>query len=464
MRQHTLSKPKPRSCRVRHSLPTIWPQRSTVHVHALTLTTHRESPKPNAQLLILHISCHPTSFYATPVYTMAFLRDLSERVWSYVSPRKTQQRRDKPFKVPTVPLKVRPAKEVAMTPQTKVGHWQIPTPTSVTSVDETLLPPSPPISAGANELDGDTLTFDTPEPRRKESLEDVWDANEETLVVDDGQYMEQQKTYSREQERMRREVQARELREAGWTEDAVFLFQKLGMRGFEPLLPDGWINDFPSLPVDLFTHNDNKAFVKAESACDFRAQRALEHLFNLGPFARDAVLTNAPVRTPEYHIRRCVKRYNQWATKDSGVNHIWKNLSLFEIVTCNKFTSSQILERKMIRKLRMLHDGWNEAFDTYDKQNSSDPSYIPAPEETPALYGVIASHTVMAFVSYVLPTEASGKASLRTVAMFDFSNEGYDVWNSLAIAIFIIHCRNRMKQLKEFLPESVVVQSHDPDL
>jgi len=176
------------------------------------------------------------------------------------------------------------------------------------------------------------------------------------------------------------------------------------------------------------------------------------------------VLTNAPLRTPEHHIHRSVKKYNQWATKDSDVSHIWKDLSLFETVTCDKFTSSHIAEQRMVRKLGKLHNRWNEAFDTYDKENSSDPNHVAAPEETPTLYGVIASHTVMAFVSYVAATEANAKASLRMIAMFDFSEEGYDVWNSLAIAIFIVHCRNRMKQLKEFLPEPVIVHPRDPDI
>jgi hypothetical protein len=199
---------------------------------------------------------------------MVSLRDLSQAVWSFVSPRKTQQRRDKPFKVPALPLKAKVAKDVAMTPQTKIGHWQVQTPSSAGSVDEVVQPVSPPLSARLyDEFDGDTLVHESVEEAPEESNEDDWNANEETLVVDDGQYMEAaQKGMDAEQEVLRREVQGRELREAGWTEDAVFLFQKLGMRGFEPLLPADWVNDFPTLPVDLFTHNPNKAFIKAESS------------------------------------------------------------------------------------------------------------------------------------------------------------------------------------------------------
>ncbi|KAF2688170.1 hypothetical protein K458DRAFT_295431 [Lentithecium fluviatile CBS 122367] len=397
---------------------------------------------------------------------MAFLRDLSERVWSYVSPRKTQQRREKPFKVPAIPIKAKPAKDVAMTPQTKIGHWQTKTPGSIGSVDNTLLPPTPPTSAQPHDdLEGDTLIHDSVEEAPKESSDESgWDANEETLVVDDGEFMEQQKSIDREKERVRQEIQGRELREAGWPEDAVFLFQKLGLRGFEPLLPDDWVNDFPSLPVDLFTHNENKAFIKAKAGGDYRAQRALEDLFNLGPYARDAVLTNAPIRTPEYHIGRSVKKYKQWAMKDADLAHIWKNLSLYETVTCDKYTPSYVAEQKMVSKLAKLQDKWNDAFETYEQENINAPNYVPAPEWVPTLYGVIASHTVMALVSYIAPTEVNGQGALRMIAMFDFSQEGYDVWNSLAISIFLIHVRNRMKDLKEFLPEPVIVRSGDPDL
>lgn len=419
---------------------------------------------------------------------MAFFQDMGKRVWDYISPRKTQQRRDKPFKVPAVPIKTRalPKSALDMTPQTKLERWEIKTLSSAGSLDATLLPPSPPTSVSRHaDLEGDTLVADSIEDILKNGTDDEdWDANEETLVVDDGKYMEEQKSIDPEKERMRREIQSRELREAGWTEDAVFLFQKLGMRGFEPLLPDHWVNDFDTLPVDMFTDNENKAFIKSNGGSDFRgmyphpqplllmfsytklfpAQHALEELFALGGVARDAVLTNAPIRTPEFHIRKAVQKYDEWAMKDGEMDHVWNDLSLFEIVTSDKNTHSSVAERKMLHKLSKLYELWSEAFKIYDGENRSESDYVAAPEELPTLYGVIASYTIMAFVSYVPPSEVNAKASLRTIAIFDFSEEGYDVWNSFAVAIFIIHCRNRMKQLEEFLPEPEVRYPRDPDV
>jgi hypothetical protein len=154
-----------------------------------------------------------------------------------------------------------------------------------------------------------------------------------------------------------------------------------------------------------------------------------------------------------------VRKYSQWALRDGGMRHTYKDLKLFDTVACPKHVPSYVCEQKMTRKLHKLHQQWDDAMLSHDKTG-----LVAAPEELPTLYGVIASHTVMAFVSYVLPTEPNPKGSLRTIAIFDFGEEGYDVWNSLAVAIFAIHCRNRMQELKEFLPEPVVAHRRDPDL
>jgi hypothetical protein len=121
----------------------------------------------------------------------------------------------------------------------------------------------------------------------------------------------------------------------------------------------------------------------------------------------------------------------------------------------------------MIKKLGKLAHLWRLAFqerDAQDKSISADKSaavdYGAVPE-LPTLYGVTTSHTLMAFVSY---DPQAPDAPLRTIAIFDLGQEGYDVWNSLAIAIFISHCRNRLLQLQDSIPEpeSLLTES-DPD-
>lgn len=154
-----------------------------------------------------------------------------------------------------------------MSPNSRVKIWHTRTPSPQSDIDATLLPPSPPTSArpSHDDLEGDTLLPDSPTSLdfdKAASSADEVDANEDTMVVDDGAYMNQSKRVNVDEERRRREKQGRELRDAGWTEDAVFLFQKLGLRGFEPILPIDWIDDFETLPEDLFTARLDKAFIK----------------------------------------------------------------------------------------------------------------------------------------------------------------------------------------------------------
>lgn len=227
---------------------------------------------------------------------MAFLRDVSNRFWSYVSPRKTQQRRNNneyKLQVPPIPqqlynhkefnFKVSPIPKHAksgsqaspeeISPKTLVQRWnRAPSQSDSGSIDGAMLPPSPPISFSPptslerpyTDMEGDTM-IDSMVGGLNPDSDDEWDANEETTLLDPELYLDEHKALDGEYERERREAQGRELRAAGWTEDAIFLFQKLGMRGFEPLLPSAWIDDFKMLPLDLFTRTLDKAFIKPMS-------------------------------------------------------------------------------------------------------------------------------------------------------------------------------------------------------
>lgn len=167
----------------------------------------------------------------------------------------------------------------AASPEPQAHTWTPRTPSPQSDIDATLLPPSPPTSAPqfAEDFEGETLLPESPlslSYDKHGSSEDEWDANQGTMVVDDGTYMTQHKTIDTDLERKRRDKQGRELRDAGWSEDAVFLFQKLGMRGFEPILPIDWLDDFETLPEDLFTANIDKAFIKPAEGSDYHSMYA----------------------------------------------------------------------------------------------------------------------------------------------------------------------------------------------
>jgi hypothetical protein len=173
-------------------------------------------------------------------------------------------------------------------------------------------------------------------------------------------------------------------------------------------------------------------------------------------------MTRAPKRQPQYHMKRALTKYTSWAMKDGGVDAHWSTLPLFETVTVSKDVPSTVLESRTLAKLGSLHSRWQSALAARTTTNSFDSSSSTS-LEVPTLYGVSASHTIMAFVSYLPPSKDNRLPGLRLIAMFDFGKEGFDVWNALAAAIFVVHCRNRMVQLKEYLPEPEVRVKEDPD-
>ena len=56
----------------------------------------------------------------------------------------------------------------------------------------------------------------------------------------------------------------------GWTADEKKLYRKICMRGFEPLLPDHWRMDFPTIPTIIFTRNDELTAINSACNEDFR--------------------------------------------------------------------------------------------------------------------------------------------------------------------------------------------------
>ncbi|KAJ4985845.1 hypothetical protein SVAN01_08643 [Stagonosporopsis vannaccii] len=418
---------------------------------------------------------------------MTILHEYAAKVWNYISPRKTQKAREKPFqfKIPAVPSKPdfkkpqrlqSPSQQLLspptrdLSPKTHVHVWHTTTPSPGSDVDITLVPMSPPdsfmqLTKDHDDFEGDTLfntspispTFD------KGSGSDLEvDANDDTVVVDDGGCLDTHKGTSFNERLLKQQKQRQELHAAGWAEDAIFLFQKINMRGYEPIMPMEWFNDFPSLPADLFTDRVDKPFIRPALGTHYHAQLALCSLLDLGAYVRDSIMTRAPRRQPQYHVKRALAKYSAWAMKDGGVDALWSTLPLFETVTVDKHVPSTVLESRTLDKLGDLHERWQRTL-AAQASSTSFTSTSSTSLEAPTLYGISASHSIMAFVSYLAPSKENRIPGLRLIAMFDFGKEGFDVWNALAAAIFVTHCRNRMMELKEYLPEPALRVEEDPD-
>ena len=70
----------------------------------------------------------------------------------------------------------------------------------------------------------------------------------------------------------------------------------------------------PSTPPTPLPHTDS-----------IPAQLALTSLLDLGASVRDSILTHAPKRRPQYHVKRALAKYTHWAMKD-GANMLPRRL------------------------------------------------------------------------------------------------------------------------------------------
>lgn len=61
----------------------------------------------------------------------------------------------------------------------------------------------------------------------------------------------------------------------GWSEDEIWLFERLDNRGFEPLLPLRWAYDFPNLYDCMYARDDAKALINSVSGRTYHGRPSL---------------------------------------------------------------------------------------------------------------------------------------------------------------------------------------------
>ncbi|KAK4946480.1 hypothetical protein LTR28_007807, partial [Elasticomyces elasticus] len=287
---------------------------------------------------------------------MSFFKRLSDSFWGYVSPRKTQAKRDKPLKAPLPSVKAQPGKAIpgmaakprmpgvakrssrkrkadklrlnrSMSPLERVKAWDLGPPplTSSSAPDRRSVTPAcqltyvdnePLIPNAETDLEGDTLMVDesaapqTPHARGSPSWYSTLDIDQ-TIVVPEDQYEEltasTKKHVNVDAAAEERHITTEDLLSRGWDGSSSILVQKISLRGFKPLLPKHWSIDFNFLPTALFTADIKEdAFIESLSDKDFRATKALTSLIELGSAVRDNLVCHI---APEALLERAISQY-----------------------------------------------------------------------------------------------------------------------------------------------------------
>lgn len=73
-----------------------------------------------------------------------------------------------------------------------------------------------------------------------------------------------------EDERIRRQEMLKQIERGDRSPEEIALFEKLTMRGFEPIIPSHWTMDFKTLPETMFTNDESAIFINAASGNEFR--------------------------------------------------------------------------------------------------------------------------------------------------------------------------------------------------
>ncbi|KAK6515662.1 hypothetical protein TWF506_007980 [Arthrobotrys conoides] len=234
------------------------------------------------------------------------------------------------------------------------------------------------------------------------------------------------------------------LAQGDWAESEVALFRRLRRRGREPLLPAPWRLDFTTFPETLYSPVGEQSFICAltpSASMEFRGSQALQRLVNIGGQLRDRTEIN-PSAPVEPLIFQEIKNFLTWAEKDGDT-------SLSSILTINynrsKNGNSKTTSEKTERKMKSMANELRAKNQQSPRQTTPPSNGLDSTStDTPArqlavIYGITVYNCVAALSSLGCDNPDT---DVKTHVVLDWTDAGLDIWNAIAVAIFIVSCRN----------------------
>lgn len=259
-----------------------------------------------------------------------------------------------------------------------------------------------------------------------------------------------------------------------WAEAEKDLYYRLAFRGFEPLVPAHWANDFKTLPSSLFSADGgDPPLIQCHLQREFRGIHALRGLFSMGTKIRDRALSGHKLR-PEPVLKRTARKYISWALADVGLHPTQRPnaIPVHSLVTMRRGETTQATISIISEKLHTLAQRYRTVYGVRESIELRDPASISSEDMTsedshlPVLTGLMICSSLIAVVTLNSATQslarvrstgnhrqslqqAKDESGVRFIATFDFSEDGMDVWNALAIAICVMRIRKTMLELCE---------------
>ncbi|KAL4748406.1 hypothetical protein BDW72DRAFT_214837 [Aspergillus terricola var. indicus] len=243
-------------------------------------------------------------------------------------------------------------------------------------------------------------------------------------------------------ERDKRLADVTNIPEGRYTEQEKDLFLQLAMRGFEPLAPKHWQFDFPTLPDSLFPEEGKKQsepIITISRSTTFYAIKSLNNLFSLSGRVRDCSIVG---KDPETLIKQTISRYIRWALYDVNLEINRASMPIHVLHAQKKNESVRDALERLNRRLKKLALRHRKPLASSDDSNN---------KKLPLLIGFLICGPVVALMTLDLNlikcTREDDETSGKFFSQFDFSEKGQDVWNSLSIAIVVMHIRSSMVRL-----------------
>lgn len=171
---------------------------------------------------------------------------------------------------------------------------------------------------------------------------------------------------------------------------------------------------------------------------------------------RDKKSVNLPVeRTMELEI----KRYVRWTEEDGGYSNL-RFIPNTVIVTKKPAQTFEESSKDLISQMAFLAERYRTMLALPASKTSKLGGTALYSRQPPIIYGIT---IVTSKVFFWTMDSAKVGARPRFIQHFEFAEEGMDVWNAIAVAIFLVMARNYMISIKDDL-EPDFDESDDPDL
>ncbi|KAL2070738.1 hypothetical protein VTL71DRAFT_13764 [Oculimacula yallundae] len=240
--------------------------------------------------------------------------------------------------------------------------------------------------------------------------------------------------------------------DSSWHPDALFLYERLALRSFEPLVPIDWQIDFPTLPEVLFTEDDQATFVNDNCLSSYRGIKALQSLITLGIRVRDKLSVGG---FPEKMVAKEIQNYIKWAERDGGY-HKKRFIPVHTVVAARSSQTAGSIGVALASQMKFLSEKHRASLRISDVDSPEGEVFS---KPLPLLYGLVVAQTKVILVTH---DSAQPDTESKVLSTLDLTNKDMDVWNGFAIAFTVIAARNYlMSMIDELEPDNSMTEDED---